>query len=163
MDPTHHMVLKGHLKDLLQMYMLMAHGGTWKIHHEDVPAPVDSYRTHLIPLLWAGWSSSFLDLKLKLIIFFSQPELHVTHFPLVFHFRRGVIHPPRSVYNKNTTYETTLTNLQLRYLTNLSKNNTVTMITISPWPNRQNLMNTRETLLKKSNTGWLKLVCNILM
>ena len=73
------------------------HGGTSKIHHEDVPAPVDSYRTHLTPLLWSGWSTSFLDLKLKLIIFFSRPELHVTHFPLVFHFRRGVIHPSRSL------------------------------------------------------------------
>ena len=74
-----------------------AHGGTWKIHHEDVPAPVDFYRTHLTPLLWSGWSTSFLDLKLKLIIFFSRPELHVTRFPLVLHFRRGVIHPPRSL------------------------------------------------------------------
>ena len=73
-----------------------AHGGTSKIHHEDVPAPVDSYRTHLTPLLWAGWSISSLDIKLKLIIFFSQPELPVTHFPLIFHIRRGVIHPPRS-------------------------------------------------------------------
>ena len=27
---------------------------------------------------------------------FSRPELPVTRFPLVFHFRRGVIHPPRT-------------------------------------------------------------------
>jgi hypothetical protein len=53
------------------------------------------------------------------------------------------------VYNKNTTYETTLTNLQLRYLAYLPKTNTVTMITIPPWPNPcQNLMNTRETSKK---------------
>ena len=59
-----------------------AHKGTSKIHYEDVPAPVESYRTHLTPLLGAGWSTSFLDLKLKLIIFFSRPELHVTCFSL---------------------------------------------------------------------------------
>ena len=57
-----------------------AYGETWKIHQEDVPAPVDSYRTHLTPLLWAGRSTSFLDLKLQLIIFFSRPELPVARF-----------------------------------------------------------------------------------
>ena len=53
MDLPHHMVLKGDFQDLLQMYILME-GGTSKIHHEDVPAPVDSYRTHLTPLLEQG-------------------------------------------------------------------------------------------------------------
>ena len=56
------------------------HGGTSKISHEDVPGPVDSYRNTSHPSTWAGWSTSFLGLKLKLIIFFSRPELPVTRF-----------------------------------------------------------------------------------
>jgi hypothetical protein len=30
------------------------HGGTSKIHHKDVPTPVEFYRLHLKPLLWPG-------------------------------------------------------------------------------------------------------------
>jgi hypothetical protein len=30
------------------------HGGTSKILHEDVPTPVETYKTHLTPWLWPG-------------------------------------------------------------------------------------------------------------
>ncbi len=51
MDPPHHMMLKGDLQALIDVH---THGGTSKIHHKDVPPPVESYRLHLTPLLWPG-------------------------------------------------------------------------------------------------------------
>jgi hypothetical protein len=45
MGPPHHMMWKGDLQALLQMYI---HGGTSKIHHKDVPTPVDVG----VPLHW---------------------------------------------------------------------------------------------------------------
>ena len=49
MDPTHHMVLKGDLQDLLQMYMLMEEHERYIM--KMYQTPVESYRTDLTPLL----------------------------------------------------------------------------------------------------------------